>query len=367
MKAESEPELRRVPLEEVCMSILASGFSPNCQEFLNQAPQPPSSDSVRAAVEVLHQVGAVIADNEGERLTPLGLHLAKLPVDVRIGKMMIFGVLFCCIEPVLTIAASLSSKSPFSEFFNDDASAKAKQRQFFDSDSDFITYVNVWEAFSNTSGTTTAARKFCKDNFLNFMALREIGDSRRQFVDLLFSIGFLDRSDVSNLKQSPFNRHAKKHELVHAVCAAGFYPNIARLDLSPTMSIDSLWHKKERLYFHSKSVNSSKKRFQSSDRWIVFHEKFGSTYRTSVATTAFIHPIVLCLFGGSVVLKHTQRLVVVDDWIEIKMAAQVGVFLRQIRSELDLLLQTVFEQNDTTQIEKMDHDIIEAVVSILST
>jgi ATP-dependent RNA helicase DHX29 len=366
MKAESEPELRRVPLEEVCMSILASGFSLNCQEFLNQAPQPPSSDSVRAAVEVLHQVGAVIADNEGERLTPLGLHLAKLPVDVRIGKMMIFGVLFCCIEPVLTIAASLSSKSPFLEFFNDDASAKAKQRQFFDSDSDFITYVRLWEAFSNNSGTTTAAKKFCRDNFLNFVALREIGDSRRQFVDLLCSIGFLDRSDVRKLKQSPFNRHAKKHELVHAVCAAGFYPNIARMDLSPTMSIESLWHKKERLYFHSKSVNSSKKRFQSSDRWIVFHEKFGSTYRTSVAKTAFIHPIVLCLFGGSVIVKHTQRLVVVDEWIEIKMAAQVGVFLRQIRSELDLLLQAAFEQSGTTQIEKMDHEIIEAVVSILS-
>ncbi|KAL7459630.1 hypothetical protein ACHAWC_011381 [Mediolabrus comicus] len=365
MKAESEPELRRVPLEEVCMSILASGFSLNCQEFLNQAPQPPSSDSVRAAVEVLHQVGAVTADNEGERLTPLGLHLAKLPVDVRIGKMMIFGVLFCCIEPVLTIAASLSSKSPFSEFFNDDASAKAKQRQFFDSDSDFITYVHVWEAFCNNSGTTTAARKFCRDNFLNFVALREIGDSRRQFVDLLCSIGFLNKSDVRKLK-SPFNRHAKKHELVHAVCAAGFYPNIARLDLSPTMSIDSLWHKKERLYFHSKSVNSSKKRFQSSERWIVFHEKFGSTYRTSVATTAFIHPIVLCLFGGSVVVKHTQRLVVVDEWMEVSMAAQVGVFLRQVRSELDLLLQKVFEQSDTTQFEKMDHEIIEAVVSILS-
>ena len=337
------------------MSILASGFSQNCMQFLNQAPQPPSIDSVRAAVDVLHQVGAVAADNERERLTPLGLHLAKLPVDVRIGKMMIFGVLFCCIEPVLTIAASLSSKSPFAECFKDDGTAKAKQKQFMDPDSDFITYINVWEAYSKAAQThSSAARKFCKENYLNYIALREISDSRQQFLDLLRSIGFLDKSHAAaNLQQSTFNRHATKHDLVHAVCAAGFYPNIARLDQSPTMSI-SLWHNNERSYFHGKSINASKKRFQSSEKWIVFHEKFGTTHRTSVATTAFIHPFVLCLFGGSVVVKHTERRVVVDGWMEISMAAQVGVFLREIRTQLDLILQKVFERSDKKQIEKMN-------------
>lgn len=367
MKAESVPELRRVPLEEVCMSILASGFSQNCMQFLSQAPQPPSIDSVRAAVEVLHQVGAVEADNERERLTSLGLHLAKLPVDVRIAKMMIFGVLFCTIEPVLTIAASLSSKSPFAEFFNDDGTAKAKQKQFMDPGSDFITYVNVWEAYSKATETSpSAGRKFCKENYLNFVALREISDSRRQFLDLLCSIGFLDKSDAANLKQSAFNRHAKKFELVHAVCAAGFYPNIARLDQSPAMDI-SLWHNNERIYFHGKSVNASKKQFQSSDKWVVFHEKFGTTHRTSVATTAFVHPFVLCLFGGSVVVKHTERKVLVDGWMELPMAAQVGVFLRETRKQLDLLLQKVFEQSDKKQIQKMDNDMIEGVVAILSS
>jgi len=367
MKAESEPELRRVPLEEVCMSILASGFSQNCMQFLSQAPQPPSIDSVRAAVDVLHQVGAVTADNEKERLTPLGLLLAKLPVDVQVGKLMIFGVLFCCIEPVLTIAASLQSKSPFAEFFNDDGTAKAKQRQFMDPDSDFITYINVWEAYSKAAEVSiSAARKFCKENYLNFVALREISDSRRQYLDLLCSIGFLDKSDAAVLKQSTFNRHAKKFELVHAVCAAGFYPNIARLDQSPTMNI-SLWHNTERIYFHGKSINASKKRFQSSDKWVVFHEKFGTTHRTSVATTAFVHPFVLCLFGGLVVVKHTERRVVVDGWMNLSMAAQVGVFLCEIRKQLDLILQKVFEHSEKKQIEKMDHDMIEGIVNILSS
>jgi HrpA-like RNA helicase len=368
MKAESEPELRRVPLEEVCMSILASGFSDNCLQFLSQAPQPPSIDSVRAAVDVLHQMGAVTvtADNEKERLTPLGLHLAKLPVDARIGKMMIFGVLFCCIEPVLTIAASLSSKSPFAEYFHDDGTAKAKQRQFMDPDSDFISYINVWKAYSKAAeASVSAVGKFCKKNYLNFVALREISDARRQYLDLLCSIGFLDKSDAAELQQSAFNRHANKYELVHAVCAAGLYPNIARLDQSPTINI-SLWHNTERIYFHGKSTNAAKKRFQSSDKWLVFHEKFGTTHRTFVATTAFVHPFVLCLFGGSVVVKHTERRVVVDGWMDLSMAAQVGVFLREIRKQLDLILEKVFQQGDKKEIKMMDHDMIEGIVSILS-
>lgn len=48
-----------------------------------------------------------------EELTPLGVHLARLPVEPHIGKMILFGALFCCLDPVLTIAASLSFKDPF--------------------------------------------------------------------------------------------------------------------------------------------------------------------------------------------------------------------------------------------------------------
>ena len=83
MKAASEPELRRCPLEEVCMQILASSFAKNCNDFLSQAPQPPSDDSVKAAMNVLYNVGAVESQGDKttsslERLTPLGQHLAKL-------------------------------------------------------------------------------------------------------------------------------------------------------------------------------------------------------------------------------------------------------------------------------------------------
>lgn len=75
--------------------------------------EPPAMGSLDAAKQRLRDLGALTAD---EKLTPLGYHLACLPVDVRIGKLMLFGAIFRCLDPALTIAASLAFKSPFVRF-----------------------------------------------------------------------------------------------------------------------------------------------------------------------------------------------------------------------------------------------------------
>lgn len=382
MKTASEPELRRIPLEEVCLSILASGFSTSCMEFLSQAPQPPTDESVQAAINVLDEVGAIKFEENArtkrntERLTPLGQHLAKLPVDVRLGKMLIFGAMFKCLDKVLTIAAALSSQSPFSTFVADANVAKAKQKAFADADSDFLTLCAVWDAYAAAAATSSSAgRKFCRANYLNFVALREIGDARRQFLDLLCSIGFVERKavigtnsrvDFKILQTSKFNENADKPELLHAVICAGLYPNVAHLQ-QPTAGDYSMWHKEERLYFHNSSVNSSRKRFSSSENWVVFHEKFGTPKRVSVSTTSFVHPFSLILLGGSVSVKHTERLVVVDDWIQIGLAAQIGVIMRELRKQVDLLLQKMIENVSATETDKMCSNMVQGIVNILGS
>merc|ERR1712183_1009711 len=115
--------------------------------------------------------------------------------------------------------------------------------------------------------SASAGRRFCRENYLNHIALREIGDARRQFLELLCSIGFLDRKivmgngsriDPKLLKSCQFNQHAKKEEVIHAVICAGLYPNVLRLEQSASMHY-SMWHKDERIYFHNASVNAAKK------------------------------------------------------------------------------------------------------------
>lgn len=145
----------------------------------------------------------------------------------------------------------------------------------------------------------------------------------------------------------------------------GLYPNVARLDQVPSSDYE-LWHKDERLYFHNTSVNA-KKRYHSSDKWLIFDEKFGTTKLTSVSKTAFTHPLALILFGATVVVKHVERLVIVDDWINIKMPAQNGVFAREIKRQLDIILQRMIDRADTKAIDDMEKAMIEGICAILSS
>lgn len=371
MQKASLPELQRVPLEEICLSILASGFAKSCRDFLSQAPQPPPSENLQAALTVLQDIGALQDVNGQEYLTPLGKHLAKLPVNVRLGKMLLLASIFNCIDPVLTIAASLSSQSPFSTFMSDAATARAKQKALSDPDSDFITYCNVWRDYSKACNVSSSSEKaFCREQFLNQASLREISSARKQFIDLLSGIGFLHspdgrKLDEEKLKTSPFNRQSKNIQLVHAVICAGLYPNIGRLD-QDLGSGNTLWHKNERLYFHSSSVNASKKRYALTEKWIVFDEKFGTAKRTSVSTTAFIHPLALILFGGCVIVKHVDRLVLVDDWIEIKMAAQTGVLLREIKKQVDNVLRKMIDRANIREIDATESSMIDQLCKILT-
>jgi len=387
MKQQSMPELQRVPLEEVCLGILAGGLAANCTNFLLQAPQPPEEVSIQAALRVLEEVGAVnqppssttktggaIADNTTTRietLTPLGRHLAKLPVHARLGKMLIFGSLFKVLDKVLTIAASLSAKSPFSTNFDDSQQAAAAHRSFAHESSDFLTICNVWDAYRSASDVSDSnARKFCAKNFLNRNALSEIGDMRRQFVELLIQIGFVRTKTTStrdiDVQTSEYNSNSKKEEIVTAVVCAGLYPNVAHAGNGSTTGAarnttpPALFDKdKERVYFHKSSVNYKK---VLEGEWVAFHEKF-ATSRVFVSSTSLVSPFSLMLFGGSIVIDHLERKAIIDDRIVLNIAAQTGLMFRELRHKLTALLNEIIGVSDAN----LKHDtLIDGIVKLLS-
>ncbi|KAJ9552389.1 hypothetical protein OSB04_016434 [Centaurea solstitialis] len=103
------PEMLRMPLVELCLQIKLLSLG-RVMPFLQKALEPPTEEAITSAISLLYEVGAIEGDEE---LTPLGYHLAKLPVDVLIGKMMLYGGIFGCLSPILSISAFLSYKSPF--------------------------------------------------------------------------------------------------------------------------------------------------------------------------------------------------------------------------------------------------------------
>lgn len=356
MKKQSAPELQRVPLEEVCLSILAGNLSDNCMDFLLQAPQPPTNEAVQSALKVLEEVGAIepFATKKNaqrqEKLTPLGRHLAKLPVHVRLGKMLLYGSMFGVLDSILTIVSFLNSKSPFVTNIDNSSQIAAAHKAFQHHSSDFLSALKVYEAYIKALEVSPSnARKFCTKNFLNRTSLLEVQENRKQFFHLLSSLGFVDPKiksleDLSSMSSS-CNRNKFKEEIVDAAITSGLYPNIAHAskDLSGETT---LYSKADKVYFHKSSTNYKKK---LSTEWIVYQEKF-ATSKTFVNTTATIQPFSLLIFGNNLIVKHTEQKVIIDDWIEVGIQAQHAVMIREMKfslqKELELLIAGETNQND---------------------
>jgi HrpA-like RNA helicase len=362
MKHQPIPELQRIPLEEVCLTILAANLATNCMDFLLQAPQPPSNESVTGALKVLEEVNAIepvrrqSSDARIEIITPLGQHLAKLPVHIRLGKMLIFGSLFKVLDTTLTIAASLSSKSPFSTNIHNSSQAAAAHKAFVHPTSDFLTVCNVWDAYSAACSVSFSnGRRFCEKNFLNRTAFIEISDARKQFVQLLEQIGFINSSDLKSAKDissSCYNINGSNENVVGAVICAGLYPNCAHVLTQYGDDLPSLWQRQEQLWFHRTSVHHNKKKVDSE--WVIYHEKF-ATHKAFVSTTCLIKPFSILLFGKSIEVQHLERKVLVDGWIELGIPAQTGVMFQVLREAMSKVLNnrisSVGEREDDTLID----------------
>jgi HrpA-like RNA helicase len=107
------PEVHRVPLEQTALQVLALGLG-SISAFLGGLVDAPKPEAVAAAFSALVQIGAVdVSADRQDRLTPLGKHLCQLPVDVRVGKMLVFGSVLGCLDAVLTVAAATSRRSPW--------------------------------------------------------------------------------------------------------------------------------------------------------------------------------------------------------------------------------------------------------------
>lgn len=109
MSPEQTPEILRLSLQDLVLRVKICKLG-NIDQTLSEALDPPSAKNIRRAIDALVDVKALTVSEE---LTPLGRQLAKLPLDVFLGKLLLLGCVFRCLDAALTIAAIMSSKSPF--------------------------------------------------------------------------------------------------------------------------------------------------------------------------------------------------------------------------------------------------------------
>ena len=171
----TDPEILRTNLASVILQMASLNLGD-----LGRFPfvEPPDKRNVQAGRQLLEELGAL----QAERLTKTGRRLARLPIDPRLGRMILEAERLGCVREVLVIAAALSLQDPRERPAELQAQADQQHARFKDPTSDFLTWLNLWRYLREQQRelSSSAFRRMCKREFLNYLRVREWQDYESQ-------------------------------------------------------------------------------------------------------------------------------------------------------------------------------------------
>ncbi|KAL8162058.1 hypothetical protein V2J09_013547 [Rumex salicifolius] len=324
------PELLRTPLNSLCLQIKCLQIA-SIGEFLSAALQPPEPLAVQNAIDFLKLIGAL---DENENLSNLGKYLSMLPVDPKLGKMLIMGAIFRCFDPVLTIAAGLSVRDPFLlPQDKKDLAGIAKSRFSAKDYSDHMALVRAYEGWKDAE-REGAAYEYCWRNFLSAQTLQAIHSLRKQFSSILKDAGLIDSDASTN------NKLSHNQSLVRAVICSGLFPGIVSVVHRETsMSFKTMDDGQVLLY--ANSVNS---RYQTIPfPWLVFGEKV-KVNSVFIRDSTGISDSIMILFGGPLSRgAQAGHLKMLSDYVDFFMDPNLADCYWKLKEEVDALLQKKLE------------------------
>jgi ATP-dependent RNA helicase DHX36 len=373
----STPEMLRSDLQEICLHIKALDLPATIGDVLAQAIQPPDHASVSAALENLKSLQAL---DSAEELTPLGKVLATLPMEPGLGKMVLLGAIFQCLDPILTIAACISSKSPFlSPPQAKDRADEIKVHWAQGLSSDHFAILNAYKAWYElqSSGNYREANKFCTDNFLNRTSLQTIEQVKIQLLNLLERAGVVpkhyplrDYGEPRGLALGPpeYNVNSNCLPLLRSLICAGVYPNISLKTSKKTYQT-----RHENITFiHPASVNYKGRAAKLARNYRAVNGIIGSepdeslfapigtlyAYSTKIKksgkqiylrSTTRIDPLSVILFGGETKLRQQNDglLLTIDEWLPFGGNVKVIESVNKLKLLLENCLAQVYERLDT--------------------
>ncbi|HET7071395.1 MAG TPA: DUF3418 domain-containing protein, partial [Nocardioides sp.] len=178
----TDPEILRTNLASVILQMSSLGLGDIARfPFV----EPPDRRQVTSGVQLLEELGALVStssSDQGWRLTRLGRRLARLPIDPRLGRMILEAERLGCVREILVIAAALSLQDPRERPLEAQAQADQLHARFKDQTSDFLTWLNLWRHLRSQQKelSSSAFRRMCGREFLNYLRVREWQDFESQ-------------------------------------------------------------------------------------------------------------------------------------------------------------------------------------------
>ncbi|MGN7701900.1 ATP-dependent RNA helicase HrpA [Cellulosimicrobium sp. 22601] len=188
----TEPEILRTSLASVLLQMISVGVVETPDEVARfPFVEPPDTRAVRDGVQLLTELGALATSDGVARLTEVGRVLAQLPMDPRLARMIWEGSRLGVAREVAIIAAVMSIQDPRERPAEVRAQADQAHARFTDPHSDFLTYLNVWEYVREQQHelSSSAFRRLCKAEYLNFLRIREWQDVVAQLREMSKPLG----------------------------------------------------------------------------------------------------------------------------------------------------------------------------------
>lgn len=344
MAEQQTPEFLRLSLQDLAIRVKICKLG-GIEEIMSQAMDPPLAKNVRRAIDALIDVRALTTS---EDLTPLGFQLARLPLDVFLGKLVLFGSVFRCLDASITIAAILSSKSPFSAPFGARAQADQVRLSFRRGDSDLLTIYNAYLAWKRVCiNGNSSEYLFCRKNFLSQQTLATIEDLKCQLTISLVDSGFLPLADgeQANLTRTRFygkgrkffdlpkrsNLNSDNDVITTSVITWSFYPRLLVQDGRGYRNCAN----NQTISIHPSSVNKGR----HDIKWLSYYhvmqaKQFYNAHETTAAEQFSI--ALLCgdarcdMYAGVISLDGNRARFAVSDWKTLLVIKTLRSRLREI-------------------------------------
>ncbi|MEU9893653.1 ATP-dependent RNA helicase HrpA [Streptomyces phaeochromogenes] len=219
----TDAEILRTNLASVILQMTAAGLG-DIEKF--PFIDPPDHRNIRDGVQLLQELGALDPSQKDarKRLTDRGRKLAQLPVDPRLARMVLEADKNGCVREVMVIAAALSIQDPRERPADKQTQADQQHARFKDETSDFLAYLNLWRYVREQQKErgSSSFRRMCKQEYLNFLRIREWQDIYTQLRTVAKQMGIHLNEDDAPEQQ------------VHLSLLAGLLSHIGMKDVKET-------------------------------------------------------------------------------------------------------------------------------------
>ncbi|KAL5581513.1 hypothetical protein UlMin_013955 [Ulmus minor] len=291
------PEIKRMPIEELCLQVKL--LDPDCkiEDFLRKTLDPPVFETIRNAIVILQDIGALSGE---EILTELGQKLGTLPVHPVTSKMLFFAMLMNCLDPALTLACAADYKDPFTLPMLPNerqraAAARSKLAALFGGHSDQLAIIAAFECWRKAK-QMGQEKHFCSQYFVASGTMHRLSAMRDQLLNELIRNRLLESEDVLSC-----SLNARDPGILQAVIVAGLYPMVGRL-LPPKnrmrMMVETASGEKVRL--HPQSVNFKLTFKKTENPLLIYDEVTRGDNSTSIRNCTVIGPLPLALLSTEI-------------------------------------------------------------------